>query len=253
MKVCIKFTSLGCKIGLLLASLLMSGIALADKKVQNEAGKPAETKPAETKPAETKPAETKPAETKPAEKKVSKQVQVSPHQVVDRVTGDLMKIVGENRESLKKDPSKYYAQVRSIMEESVDFGFIARNVMGRDHWKSASKEQRLRFVEVFTTGLVETYAKGMANFSEFEISVVPPKKQVGDAKRATVTQEFKGPNGVKKVVYSMGKMRNGNWKLRNVILEGVNLGKTLQEQFSQSVKESRGDLEKAITDWKMSG
>jgi len=172
--------------------------------------------------------------------------------VVGDVTDRLMKIVDENKESIKTDPSKYYAKVRTIMEEAVDFNYIARNVMGVKYWKTATEEQRSRFIEVFTSGLVETYAKGMANFAEFEISVLPPKKPVGEARKVEVMQKFKGPNGVNMVSYTMGKHRSGSWKLLNVVLDGVNLGKTLRSQFSQSVSESKGDLDVAINGWKWS-
>lgn len=176
----------------------------------------------------------------------------TPHQVVDDVTERLMKIVADNKESIKTEPQKYYKEVRSIMEEAVDFNYIARNVMGVKYWKTATEEQRSRFIEVFTSGLVETYAKGMANFAEFEISVLPPQKPVGEARKVEVMQKFKGPNGVNMVSYTMGKHRSGSWKLLNVVLDGVNLGKTLRSQFSQSVTESKGDLDAAINGWKWS-
>ncbi len=179
-------------------------------------------------------------------------VHSTPHQVVDDVTERLMKIVDNNKESIKDEPQKYYKEVRSIMEEAVDFNYIARNVMGVKYWKTATDEQRSRFIEVFTSGLVETYAKGMANFAEFEISVLPPKKPVGEARKVEVMQKFKGPNGINMVSYTMGKHRSGNWKLLNVVLDGVNLGKTLRSQFSQSVTESKGDLDVAINGWKWS-
>ncbi len=174
---------------------------------------------------------------------------VSPHDVVEKVTTDLMTVVSGGQEALKTNPDKYFQDVRVIMESSVDFKYIARNVMGAKYWKTASEPQKTQFIEVFTSGMVETYAKGMANFADYDISVQKPTEAVGEKRKVEVIQKFKGPEGVNRVSYTMGKHRSGHWKLINVVLDGVNLGKTLRAQFSQSVTESKGDLDAAIAGW----
>ncbi len=176
-------------------------------------------------------------------------VDISPHDVVEKVTSDLMTVVSGGQEALKTNPDKYFQDVREIMESSVDFKYIARNVMGAKYWKTASEPQKTQFIEVFTSGMVETYAKGMANFADYEISVQKPAEAVGEKRKVEVIQKFKGPEGVNRVSYTMGKHRSGHWKLINVVLDGVNLGKTLRAQFSQSVTESKGDLDAAIAGW----
>lgn len=173
----------------------------------------------------------------------------APHVVVENVTDALMKLVDNNQEALEQNPEQFYSEVRDIMEKAVDFQWIARNVMGAKYWKSATEDQQARFVEVFTKGLVETYAKGMANFAEFDISVQEPDADAIRKNKAEVIQKFQGPKGVNRVAYTMGKHKSGEWKLLNVVIDGVNLGQTLRAQFSQSVKENEGDLEKAIRGW----
>ncbi|MFL0800041.1 MAG: ABC transporter substrate-binding protein [Agarilytica sp.] len=183
-----------------------------------------------------------------SEKKVAV-ANISPHDVVEKVTSELMTVVSGGQEALKTNPGQYFKDVRAIMESSVDFKYIARNVMGAKYWKAASESQKTQFIEVFTSGMVETYAKGMANFADYEISVQKPAEAVGEKRKVEVIQKFKGPEGVNRVSYTMGKHRSGHWKLINVVLDGVNLGKTLRAQFSQSVTESKGDLDAAIAGW----
>jgi len=178
-----------------------------------------------------------------------REMPAGPHQVVENVTGELMKMVHGGKKALQEDSQKYFGDVRRIMEQAVDFKYIARNVMGAKYWKAASSEQKERFVEVFTAGLVETYAKGMANFADYEISVQQPKDGFGDKRKVEVVQRFKSPDGINRVFYTMGKHRSGDWKLINVVLDGVNLGITLRAQFSQLVTESKGDLDAAINGW----
>jgi len=174
---------------------------------------------------------------------------VTPYDVVEDVTEQLMAVVSNGKDALEKDPQKYFSDVRSIMEGAVDFKYIAKNVMGSTHWRSASERQRKEFIEVFTSGLVETYAKGMANFADFDISLQEPLEDLGDKRKIEVIQKFQGPEGVNRVSYTMGKHKNGEWKLINVVLDGVNLGKTLRAQFAQSVSENQGNLDAAISGW----
>ena len=48
----------------------------------------------------------------------------------------------------------------------------------------------------------------------------------------------------------MGRRKTDpNWKLINVVLDGVNLGKTFRSQFAQAVKEHEGNLDAAIAGW----
>ena len=173
----------------------------------------------------------------------------TPHQVVDQVTTRLMTVVAEGREQGEDNAAKYYGQVRTIMESAVDFRYIARNVMGKKYWLAASEEQKQKFIEAFTSGMVETYAKGMANFVDYEISVEDPEQKIGDRRKVEVIQRFKGPEGINRVSYTMGKHRTGEWKLLNVVLDGVNLGKTLRAQFARSVEDAKGNLDVAISGW----
>lgn len=173
----------------------------------------------------------------------------SPYEVVDGVISNLMVVVRGGKEALKTNPQGYFDEVRVIMSEAVDFKHIARNVMGPRYWKEASPDQKSKFIDVFASGMVQTFAKGMANFADYDISVQEPKNSLGDRRRVEVIQKFSGPDGVNRVSYTMGKHRSGEWKLINVVLDGVNLGKTLRSQFSQAVRESEGNLDMAIEGW----
>ncbi len=173
----------------------------------------------------------------------------SPYDVVDGITSDLMAVVRKGEMALKENPKGYFIEVRGIMSSAVDFKYIARNVMGAKYWKSASVEQKEKFIEVFTLGMVETYAKGMANFADYDVSLQKPKEEIGEKRKIEVIQKYKGAKGIVRVSYTMGKHRSGQWKLINVVLDGVNLGKTLRAQFSQAVNESKGNLDAAIDGW----
>ena len=42
---------------------------------------------------------------------------------------------------------------------------------------------------------------------------------------------------------------DGQWKVRNVIVEGINIGLLFRDQFAQAMKANRNDLDAVIDNW----
>lgn len=174
----------------------------------------------------------------------------SPHQVVEKVTTDLLAEVKKSAELLKSDPDQYFADIEKILEVVVDFEFIAKNVMGV-YWQKATPAQQAQFVKVFKRGMVKTYAKGMANYADLKIEVLPAEGEVAEYGKVTVMQKVTAADGINRVAYTMGRRNepNAQWQLINVVLDGVNLGLTFRSQFAQLVKEHEGNLDASIAAW----
>jgi len=51
------------------------------------------------------------------------------------------------------------------------------------------------------------------------------------------------------VMYQMGRDRSGEWKLRNLIIESVNLGEIFQSQFESAARKENGDIDAVIASW----
>ena len=170
------------------------------------------------------------------------------HNVVLQVQDQMRGLMAGGRKKLDKNPQQFIATVGSVLEPVVDFKYISRAVMG-NHARQASAAQRAQFTETFKGGLVATYAKGMVGFADSELAVLPPREDVGGQRRVSVDQEVRSGDGVTNVSYTMAKNRSGEWKLINVVLKGVNLGKTFRNQFDQAMKKSGGDIDEVIAGW----
>jgi phospholipid transport system substrate-binding protein len=170
------------------------------------------------------------------------------HEVVAKVTEDTVAVIQQNKALLTENPSAYFAKVQAVLEPVVMFDFIAKTVMGNTYAK-ASAEQRKTFAVVFKQGMVETFAKGMANYSDFEINVLPPVGDQSNQRKIEVLQEVKGKEGTLMVSYTMASTKEGEWKLINVVLNGVNLGKSFRDQFTQAMRQHNGDIDKVIASW----
>lgn len=104
-------------------------------------------------------------------------VEEGPYEIVAQVTDTLIEAAREHRES--PDQQAFDAKVLEALEPVVAFDYIARVVMG-DYYQQANAEQRERFNRLFKTGLVSTYAKGIATYAYSKIDVVEPSAPVGD-------------------------------------------------------------------------
>lgn len=170
----------------------------------------------------------------------------NPYTMIEGVSQNLLSVIRANAQHMTSDPQRYYSSVESVLTPVVDFDFIARGVMGR-YAKQATAAQRSRFSSAFRRDLVATFARGVASFGDMDVKVVNPGSTPG-GNRVNVLQEVRSKEGITKVSYTLVRNRAGQWKLINVILNGVNLGKTFRSQFAQSMQ-THGDIDKVIANW----
>jgi phospholipid transport system substrate-binding protein len=188
-----------------------------------------------------------------------------PYLLVQQTSQSVLDFVRQVRVDYEKDPGRFNGQVLTIMDPVVDFDYFARSVMGTyasdtryNSLKSEAEKQAFkanveRFSAMFKQGLVDTYAKYLFKFNGEKIETLPPAKG-DDLTKGTVAvmQNIKtGSNKPFVVQYSMRKNKAGQWKLQNVIVEGINLGQTYRTQFSQAADKYHGDLTAVINNWQV--
>ena len=107
-----------------------------------------------------------------------------------------------------------------------------------------------RFTGVMRASLVRTYSKGLLAFGSARIELAERESDEVDASRLSVRQLIYADRATPyAVMYQMGQSREGEWKLRNVIIESVNLGEIYRDQFLASAREQDGDLNAVIDSW----
>jgi len=171
--------------------------------------------------------------------------------LVESVTGQLLEAIDVHRNTFEDDPEEFFTALDSLLQDVIDFEWIAYKVMG-SYGKKASPEQRSRFSHTFRCELIETYGRGLVAYGEQNIVVIPPKEDINGQRKVKVVQEIHGSDGVFPLVYSMGLTREGKWKVTNVVINGINLGKTFRNQFVQRAKKYGGDIDEVINNWSSS-
>lgn len=171
-----------------------------------------------------------------------------PYGKIEHITADLLQIIGDHQQGYPDNQGDYFNELTVLLNSTVDFKFISRSVMGR-FAKQATPEQRNLFIEKFRRGLVETYGRGLINYGNQKIHLVDRKSLQDGQRRLTVKQEIRSEGDIFPLHYSMARKKTGEWMVINVVINGINLGKTFRSQFAQAAQKSGGDLDTVIAEW----
>lgn len=134
--------------------------------------------------------------------------------------------------------------VEQHIEPHVDFNRFAALVLGK-YWRTATPEQRERFKQEFKTMLIRTYATTYGEYAEWEIRFKPLRNWDPKATKILVRTEFvQSGRQPAEVVFRMIR-RDGDWKVYDVIIEGVDLVKNYRTEFGQEIAET-GSLDALI-------
>ena len=182
---------------------------------------------------------------------------VSPYKLIEDVTAEVLEKIEAHRAKIDEGGSEaekeqdlrcFFDGIDGVLSRVIDFDWIARNVMG-PYGKTASSAQRATFSEAFRAGLVATYGRGLLSYSDQEIVVLPGAEDYTIKRKITVRQEIRGADGNYPLEYTMGLSKAGQWRVINVIINGINLGKTFRNQFVQASQKNGGDIDTVIANW----
>ncbi|GGX81825.1 hypothetical protein GCM10007160_06470 [Litchfieldella qijiaojingensis] len=172
----------------------------------------------------------------------------SPEQLIRDSIDELMGQIEGRRDYFAENIGELEALVEASLEDVADFRYIGASVMGR-YFNNASPGQRTRFANTFRQTLIDTYAKGLVTFDYRELRVLRGQQEPRYEDQASVTMEVVATSGeVYPVSYTL-RQRDGEWRVVNVIVNGINLGLTFRNQFDQSMREHNRDYDAVIDGW----
>ncbi len=171
-----------------------------------------------------------------------------PYQQVELVTDDLIDAINLYKPDYPANEMAFFAEITHILTPHVDFQSMARSVMG-PYRKVASDIQLTQFVEVFKTGLMQTYGRGLLSFNNEKIVIVGRRVIEEDQRKVSVRQEIHAGKNIYPLSYTLRRRGSDGWMITNVVINGINLGKTLRNQFVQATQKNAGNIDAVIARW----
>ncbi|MEO7773940.1 MAG: ABC transporter substrate-binding protein [Steroidobacteraceae bacterium] len=156
-----------------------------------------------------------------------------PYKLITTSSASMLKELDAHRADYRKDPKKVYALVDEVLLPHFDTSYAGQQVLGTA-WRTATPEQRDRFVKTFYRSMLQSYGDALLDFTSDRMKILP---FTGDANaaRATVKSQVRRSNGTQVAVnYSLRKTAAG-WKAWDVVIEGISYVKSFSEQFSSEI------------------
>jgi phospholipid transport system substrate-binding protein len=147
-----------------------------------------------------------------------------------------------------KDQSKdaKIVKIRSIVNEIFDYTELSKRTLGRE-WTKFNAPQQSEFVKLFSELLEKTYADRLLSYSDEK--VVFEKESLLREGQAEVTSNVLTADGKKIPLDYRLVHREGNWRVYDVIIEGISLVKNYRDQFRDILaKDSPEEVLKMLRD-----
>ena len=174
--------------------------------------------------------------------------EVSAHEYAERTHSNIIEIIKTRNQLFLDNPDLFTKEISDAFGPIVDFKRISRNVMGK-YAKDASPKQLEDFTEVFENSLLDTYASTLVEFKDEKINVLPPTGLTNSKTKARVNIEIVTSSSTYPGRYSMYLDKDNNWKIINIEINGMNLGKIFRNQFYSLMEKNNGDINLAIEKW----
>jgi len=160
-----------------------------------------------------------------------------PAAMVRETAQGMLDELDKHRDEYRRDSAKVAALVDKWLMPHFDTETSARVVLGQ-FWRSATPDQRQRFIDAFYHSLLINYGDSLVEFTSDRLKIYPSRLEPG-ATTATVRTEVRRRNGdTVSVNYSL-RMTPQGWKAWDVVIDGISYVKSYREDFGAQI-ESQG-------------
>lgn len=162
-----------------------------------------------------------------------------PRDVVVRTTDAVIAILKDPETS--KDTKR--VRIEDVVYANVDFATLTRLVMARN-WRRLSPAQQVEFQNEFKRHLSVTYGNNIDSYRNEGVEVVGEREEArGD--RTVLTRVVRSDGGTNDILVDYRlRQSDGEWRIIDVIVEGVSMVANFRSQFQDIV--AGGSPEKLI-------
>ena len=148
-------------------------------------------------------------------------------------------IINANVSQQEKDKRFY-----DLLNGALDMDFIGQFVLGRN-WRTATAQQRKDFINVYRDLNIATWSKRFNEFKgkNFVFKGTSPSSSKGQVFVNTVVPMDQGEPA--KVLWRV-REKNGNYKIVDIVIEGVSLAQASRSEYTAFIKNNAGGIDALI-------
>jgi len=165
--------------------------------------------------------------------------EASPNDLVTSAIDELAVSLDGRKQELEQDRDALYALIDDILLPRFDRKYAAQLVLGQ-HWRSATEQQRQRFIEAFYGAMLRKYADGVLEFEPDRVEVLPYR---GDPeKKRTLVRTIVRLDDGSRVPVNYGLVaRDAGWLMFDVTIEGVSYIRNFRAELNSEIRASSLD------------
>lgn len=169
-------------------------------------------------------------------------------ETAEKGVNSLLQTVSEAKQYFLSDRDRYFNEIEQVLDTFVDFNEVAEVVMSR-YASSATDAQKERFANILKTTLTRFYGASLVSYEGEELVFLPPRNPDADPRADKVVgMELRGDSTLR-LQYQMFLNDNDEWKLKNISLAGINLGRQYYTQFAALMAEHDNDIDAVLDNW----
>lgn len=169
--------------------------------------------------------------------------QTPPDVFLEQSVKEVSAFISENKTQLEEDSRFLEKKMNDLVIPKFDILLMSKIVLGKKNWTNMNSNQQNRFVSAFKGLMVRTYMKSLTVFEGEKINFLPyePGKRNDVAK---VQSLYVMDEGNLPVDYRLKLNKDKQWKVFDIIIDGISLLKNYRKDFKNHIKKQ--DIESLI-------
>lgn len=162
-----------------------------------------------------------------------------------------------------QNQKRFVAEVEGLLSELINFDVFAGNVMGKyarqDYIDTLSQKERKvlakqikRFSKVFRAQLIDVYSTTFWNVAKKVTLDTLPATPSSKPTQQIIRQKILGVSDKPVLIYYQMVMIGDTWQIKNLAVQGVDLGKIYRQQFYNLMTEHEENIDQVIKVWAIS-
>ena len=160
----------------------------------------------------------------------------SPTEAVKESIDQVLAVLADEELKKPERAAERRAKLEKVIGARFDYEEMGKRTLAA-HWKKLDKAQQTEFVELFQQFLSNSYAGNVDGYSGEQVEYVKERRK-GDY--AEVQTKVVSPKVQVPLDYRL-LIKNGDWRVYDVVIDGVSLMKNYRGQFARIIKSSSYD------------
>jgi len=139
------------------------------------------------------------------------------------------------KKELNEDAKK--KEIVEIVTPMFNFSLMSKLTLGKKHWPGLTKDQKEKFIVLFTKRLKDSYLDKISLYSDEKIEY---KESIQVGKKVQIPTILTSKDNKISMLYKLYKSKQG-WRIYDIEVQGVSLVSTYRSQFDEILRNKTVD------------